>query len=185
MFDDQQLRDTLLSLTQSPELHDQHALLARLQAAGFNMTQSTLSRKLKQLGFEKRGGVYQLPVTRARVLTVQPVPPNLLVLKTEPGYAQALAAQLDRTPLPGQARSEERRVGKDLTRAINAFGAAGRTFVCQKYRVTANNAGLRRRSKLKGVAGFARNSPKLGCKREKKPNPSANRCHRRAVFAYR
>lgn len=103
MFDDQQLRDTLLSLTQSPELHDQHALLARLQAAGFNMTQSTLSRKLKQLGFEKRGGVYQLPVTRARVLTVQPVPPNLLVLKTEPGYAQALAAQLDRTPLPGQA----------------------------------------------------------------------------------
>lgn len=103
MFDELQLRNTLLSLTGSPELHDQHALLARLQAAGFSMTQSTLSRKLKQLGIEKRGGVYQQPATSARALRVQSVPPNLLVLKTEPGYAQALAAQLDRTPLPGQA----------------------------------------------------------------------------------
>ena len=103
MFDDLQLRNTLLALTKAPELNDQHALLARLHAAGFSMTQSTLSRKLKLLGFEKRGGVYQLPEPSARVLVVRSVPPNLLVLKTEPGYAQALAAQLDRTPLPGQA----------------------------------------------------------------------------------
>jgi transcriptional regulator of arginine metabolism len=103
MSDDLQLKNALMLLTQLPELHDQHALLQRLQAAGFSMTQSTLSRKLKQLGFEKRGGVYKLPGPNARVLHVQQVPPNLLVLKTEPGYAQALAAQLDRTPLPGQA----------------------------------------------------------------------------------
>ena len=103
MSDDLQLKNTLIQLTQLPELHDQHALLARLRAAGFSMTQSTLSRKLKQLGFEKRGGVYKLPGPSARVLHVQVVPPNLLVLKTEPGFAQALAAQLDRTPLPGQA----------------------------------------------------------------------------------
>ena len=87
---------------------DQSALLEALRARGHAMTQSTLSRKLKLLGVQKKQGRYlaeaDAPVRSGlRLLQVQTVAPNLLILKTEPGHANAFALRLDQQPLPGQA----------------------------------------------------------------------------------
>lgn len=83
---------------------DQQDLLDLLQQQGLPLTQSTLSRKLKQLGVQKIDGVYQLPkVDPAMAVEARKVMPNLLILRTKPGYANALAVRLDSQPLPGQA----------------------------------------------------------------------------------
>jgi transcriptional regulator of arginine metabolism len=104
MSDDHQLTDAILAFLAKSSASDQRSLLAHLMQKGFALTQSTLSRRLKLLGIEKRNGVYVRAQANAmRVLQVLPVAPNLLVLKTEPGFAQALAARLDREALPGQA----------------------------------------------------------------------------------
>lgn len=85
------------------EVSEQSALLAELNAQGFELTQPTLSRRLRALGYAKHGGYYRLRTQRGlRVLSATAVLPNLLVLKTEPGFANALAVQLDRNGLPGQ-----------------------------------------------------------------------------------
>lgn len=83
---------------------DQFELVERLRALGVEVSQSTLSRQLKRLGYLKREGRWQRlePVSRLQAEWIQ-VPPNLLVLRTAPGFANALAVDLDRLPLPGQA----------------------------------------------------------------------------------
>ncbi len=83
---------------------DQSELLAALAARGHVLTQSTLSRKLKVLGYQKQDGRYTQPgVPGFKLVSVTPVAPNLLVLRTAPGFAGALAVRLDAHPLPGQA----------------------------------------------------------------------------------
>lgn len=83
---------------------DQSELLAALAARGHVLTQSTLSRKLKILGYQKQDGRYMQPgVPGFKLVSVTLVAPNLLVLRTAPGFAGALAVRLDAQPLPGQA----------------------------------------------------------------------------------
>ncbi len=83
---------------------DQSELLAALAARGHVLTQSTLSRKLKILGYQKQDGRYMQPgVPGFKLVSVTLVVPNLLVLHTAPGFAGALAVRLDAQPLPGQA----------------------------------------------------------------------------------
>jgi transcriptional regulator of arginine metabolism len=94
----------LESLITSEIIVDQGELLARMHDKGFELTQSTLSRRLKAMGIEKRDGRYRLKRQQQINLTsVTSVLPNLLVLRTLPGFANALAVWLDRAPLPGQA----------------------------------------------------------------------------------
>lgn len=98
--------DTLiLHLLETASITDQGDLLARLAARGQDLTQSTLSRRLKRLGVQKVQGHYRRVESAAQVLpevTVTEVPPNLLVLRTAPGFAQALGLSLDADPVPGQ-----------------------------------------------------------------------------------
>jgi transcriptional regulator of arginine metabolism len=98
--------DTLiLQLLEASAIADQSELLARLTAEGHDLTQSTLSRRLKRLGVQKVQGRYRRVEHSAQVLpevTVTEVPPNLLVLRTAPGFAQALGLSLDADPVPGQ-----------------------------------------------------------------------------------
>jgi len=90
-------------LRSNPEL-DQAALCEQMRAQGVQISQSTLSRMLKRLGYLKREGLWtHLSGDTDIQAAVQPVPPNLIVLKTKAGFANALAVQLDREPLPGQA----------------------------------------------------------------------------------
>lgn len=95
----------ILRLLDGPPISDQTDLLARLGEQGHVLTQSTLSRRLKRLGVQKIQGQYRHVEGAAQVLpevTIREVPPNLLVLRTAPGFAQALGLSLDADPAPGQ-----------------------------------------------------------------------------------
>lgn len=94
----------LKTLLANELIADQTELLAALAARGHVLTQSTLSRKLKGLGYHKQDGRYVQPgVPGFKLVSVTLVAPNLLVLRTAPGFAGALAVRLDANPLPGQA----------------------------------------------------------------------------------
>ena len=95
----------ILQLLDTSPIADQGDLLARLEAQGHAMTQSTLSRRLKRMGVLKVQGRYRRVESTAQSLpevTITEAPPNLLVLRTAPGFAQAPGLSLDADPLPGQ-----------------------------------------------------------------------------------
>jgi len=105
---DLQLDEAILRLLETNEITDQAVLQRLLAAEGHAPSQSTLSRHLKRLSIQKVGGRYQRvepgPAPPAQAITVLEAPPNLLVLKTSPGYAQVVAVMVDRAPdIPGLA----------------------------------------------------------------------------------
>lgn len=86
----------------------QDELLVRLAAQGFEVTQSSVSRDLAELGAFKREGRYvteralpELPVTdlfdevAQAIQSVTAAGPHLLVVKTPPGLAPAVSAAID------------------------------------------------------------------------------------------
>lgn len=107
----------ILELIDREPLHSQEQLRRRLGRRGFNATQATISRDVKDLGLVKRAGdgAYQRPgaettspatligaLERAaaeylrRVDRVQ----QLVVVRTGAGQAQPLALAIDRAQLP-------------------------------------------------------------------------------------
>jgi transcriptional regulator of arginine metabolism len=108
-----QRQAAILDVVEHEPVRSQEQLRRHLAARGFDVTQATLSRDIKELGLLKRSsdGAYQpagLNVTPAatafgalgRALTeylvnIEPVQ-QLVVLKTGPGQAQLLAVALDR-----------------------------------------------------------------------------------------
>jgi transcriptional regulator of arginine metabolism len=99
------LDSLILQLLEASPIADQGDLLARLAGAGHELTQSTLSRRLKRLGVQKVHGHYrrvEVGVQALPEVSLSEVPPNLLVLRTAPGFAQALGLTLDADPVPGQ-----------------------------------------------------------------------------------
>jgi transcriptional regulator of arginine metabolism len=86
----------------------QKALLAHLSRRGFVLTQSALSRRLHRLRVQKRDGQYVRLDSQAAALPpyrLSLAPPNLVVLHTSPGFAQAIALTIDQAKLPGCAGS--------------------------------------------------------------------------------
>ena len=83
----------------------QQDLLARLEAEGLGVDQSTLSRDLVELGVRKSGGQYVLSVARqsgptqldyaAAVRSFLPCGPHLIVVRTAVGQAQPVALAID------------------------------------------------------------------------------------------
>ena len=107
----------ILELVDGEPLHSQERLRRRLHQRGFEATQATISRDIKELGLVKRSGdgAYQRPGLEAtspalarttleraaagflqRVERVQ----QLVVLRTGRGQAQVLAEALDRARVP-------------------------------------------------------------------------------------
>jgi transcriptional regulator of arginine metabolism len=100
-------------------MHSQDELRKRLRTMGFDVTQATLSRDIKELGLVKRSsdGAYQpaganthgpaspaaaaVALSRAlgEFLLAVDVAQQLVVLKTGPGQAQLLALAVDRAQL--------------------------------------------------------------------------------------
>ncbi len=77
-------------------IDEQKLILEQLKNLGHNLTQSGISRKLKQMGIVKIGGKYQLPKQEANeISSVKFIEPNLLVIRTSPGHASAIAAIID------------------------------------------------------------------------------------------
>jgi len=107
----------LLDIIDREALHNQEQLRARLAREGFEATQATISRDIKELGLVKRAGdgAYQRP----GVSTVSPVVAmnalthaasefvrrvdrvqQMVVIRTGAGQAQALALAIDGARLP-------------------------------------------------------------------------------------
>src|SRR6478736_3127091 len=129
---------TILELIESEPLHSQEQLRRRLLKAGFEATQATISRDIKELGLVKRAGdgAYQrlgadaispetalTALERAsaeflrRIDRVQ----QLVVIRTGVGQAQPLALALDRAQLPEVVGT----IAGDDTILVVARGARG------------------------------------------------------------
>lgn len=90
----------LLKLIATEEISDQNELLKKARELGYDMTQSTLSRRLHKMGVRKKHGVYIVPnspdiTISSLIKRIDEAPPNILVLHTPPGHAHALAYRLD------------------------------------------------------------------------------------------
>lgn len=100
------LDEIILNLIEKHALSDQDALRGMLLKLGHDLTQPTLSRHLKKLNVMKVEGRYRRVEPAHATLpsfNMSEAPPNLLVLRTEPGFANALAIQLDHLQIPGLA----------------------------------------------------------------------------------
>lgn len=100
------LDSAILNHLSQREIPEQGDLLRLLRADGFDLTVSTLSRHLKKLQVHKEAGRYQLRGPRrgaAPRYTLRKVPPCLVIIKTNPGFAQAMALALDGGQLPSLA----------------------------------------------------------------------------------
>ncbi len=112
--------EALRLIISSQQLGTQDELLAALRKEGFNLTQATLSRDLKQLKVAKAATmsgsyVYVLPnesmykrvSTPTSVREMMEMPgvisinfsDNMGVIKTRPGYASAIAWNIDRSDI--------------------------------------------------------------------------------------
>lgn len=125
----------ILELVRAGGITNQEQLRARLRDHGQEVNQSTLSRDLRELGLVKGAKGYQLPSpdasattgptrrlpTALATLLLSAVPAqNLVVLKTAPGHAGALAVVLDREPIAGILASL---AGDDTVLVITADSA--------------------------------------------------------------
>ena len=98
-----EVNQIILEILAKRKVKNQRSLEKLLSERGVKTGQSLLSRRLKFLGIEKRDGAYFLPQPKIEGLRITPVLPNLIVIKTLPGHAQAVAFNLDNQPLKGLA----------------------------------------------------------------------------------
>lgn len=101
----------ILKLIRSRHLHTQDELARALRSIGIPATQVTLSRDIRELGLVKTNEGYAEgapesaaapevePLVREFVLDVRTAQ-NLLVLRTPPGHANAVAVALDNAEWP-------------------------------------------------------------------------------------
>ena len=102
----------ILELVEREPLLTQEQLVKRLREQGFQVTQATLSRDIKELGLVKTAEGYATPEALAEPVASTPAisrllrefvvdireAQNLLVIKTSAGSAQPVAAALDCRP---------------------------------------------------------------------------------------
>ena len=100
----------ILEILRAKHIYTQEELAAELRARGVPATQVTLSRDIRELGLVKTpDGYRQVPLDRTapdatttilEFLRGVRVAQNLLVLRTPPGSANALAVALDQQDWP-------------------------------------------------------------------------------------
>jgi transcriptional regulator of arginine metabolism len=94
------------ALISERSVETQSQLAKILKKEGFDVTQSSVSRDLEEIGVVKIQGAYALPMSmgagpKFRLLQIRPAGDALLVLKCEPGFASAMSAEIDNLNLPG------------------------------------------------------------------------------------
>src|SRR5688500_4058783 len=89
----------LLSLINAKPFATQAELRDSLERAGVPATQSSLSRDLEELGIVKHRGHYTVPkisgASARGLLSLDTAGENLVVARTEPGLASAVAVDID------------------------------------------------------------------------------------------
>jgi transcriptional regulator of arginine metabolism len=137
----------LLDLIDREAFHNQEVLRRRLRLRGFDATQATISRDIRDLGLVKRSGdgAYQRPGVEAadpetaltaleraaaeflrRVERVQ----QLVVIRTGVGQAQPLAIALDRAQLSESVGT----IAGDDTILVIARGARGAAALVKRLK---------------------------------------------------
>ncbi len=116
----------------------QRSLVDALITMGFDATQSSVSRDLKELGAFKTASGYELPggptnddevASVAELLRgIETAGPNLLVIKTAIGAAQRVALALDRSGWPEMVGN----VGGDDTILVATKSAAAQRNLLKK-----------------------------------------------------
>lgn len=96
---DNTLGEHILNIIQNHEILEQSDLQTLLKKRGYNISQATLSRKLKELKIAKVAGMYKvIDINQYRlplILNMQISDFCLIVLHTQPGQASSLAYFLD------------------------------------------------------------------------------------------
>lgn len=96
---DNTLGEHILNIIQNHEILEQSDLQTSLKKRGYNISQATLSRKLKELKIAKVAGMYKvIDINQYRlplILNMQISDFGLIVLHTQPGQASSLAYFLD------------------------------------------------------------------------------------------
>jgi len=114
MLDGQQLerRSAIVRLLRNGIVRRQDDLVRLLKRDGYEVTQSSISRDLRDLGVLKAGGRYVMPpdeITRANgdfgtlaqfVRGVRPAGPCITVVRTTIGAAQSVAVAIDKAEWP-------------------------------------------------------------------------------------
>lgn len=104
-------RATILRILRGAHVRKQEDLVRLLREAGHDVTQSSVSRDLRELGVLKAGGRYLAPQEATRpledfgalrpfVLGVATAGGSLTVLRTATGSAQTVAAAIDKADWP-------------------------------------------------------------------------------------
>jgi transcriptional regulator of arginine metabolism len=138
---------TILELIDREPLGSQELLRRRLRQQGFEATQATISRDIKDLGLVKRSGdgAYQLPGVEAQnpetalvalertaaefLRSVERVQ-QMVIIRTGRGQAQVLAEALDRARLPEAVGT----IGGDDTILIIARGGRGAAALLKRLK---------------------------------------------------
>ena len=97
----------IVDLVRDGEIASQEELLGALLARKIDVSQSTLSRDIQELGLAKSGGVYTIAVEAPRstdevirrtfreFLTDVAIAQNIVVLKSGPGHASTISRAID------------------------------------------------------------------------------------------
>ncbi len=138
-------REAIRRLLQNGPADTQHAVVAALIAGGFEATQSSVSRDLREIGAVKTAAGYELgeqsygaDAEIAKVADLlrdlQTAGPNLLVIKTAIGAAQRVALALDRCGWPEIVGNVG---GDDTVFTATGSGAAQRNLLARIKRAVA------------------------------------------------
>lgn len=88
-------------------INEQQVLLTELTRLGYSITQSSISRKLKKMGIAKIGGKYKLPKSEeSKIKNITFIEPNMVVVHTLPGHANAIGAVIDEELVGSPKHSE-------------------------------------------------------------------------------
>ena len=94
----------ILGLIQAKPVGTQQDLRALLERAGVPATQSSVSRDLEELGIVKQHGHYTLPrangASARGLLSLDHAGDSLVIARTLPGLASAVAVEIDSAALP-------------------------------------------------------------------------------------
>jgi transcriptional regulator of arginine metabolism len=94
----------ILSLIRARPIGTQEELRSLLEKAGVAATQSSVSRDLEELGVVKHHGHYTVPRANGAaargLLSLDVAGDNLVVARTEPGLASAVAVEIDSAAIP-------------------------------------------------------------------------------------
>jgi transcriptional regulator of arginine metabolism len=140
-------REAIRELLSSGPAETQQSVVAALQSQGFDATQSSVSRDLRELGAIKTASGYELGTSTTSsddevaqvadlLRSMNPAGPNLLVIKTAIGAAQRVALALDRSDWPEIVGNVG---GDDTVFVATTSAAAQRNLITRIDRASANS----------------------------------------------